>query len=172
MFNVGELIVYGNTGVCRIERIMRPEDSDFPDYFDSSRCYYAMKPQNDTSTIYTPTDNKKVFMRRIISANEANRLIDLIPTIKAEAFHSSSLKELKEHYQSATNTHDCGDLIELIMSIYAKSQLAKEHNRRLGQIDTRYMQQAEQLLYGEFSAVLGMEPDQVKDYIQSRVGEN
>ena len=37
-------------------------------------------------------------------------------------------------------------------------------------IDERYMKRAEELLFGEFAAALGIAPSEVQDYIENRIG--
>ena len=165
MFQIGDLVVYGTTGVCRVEEITRPNLTGA----DRNRQYYLLKPLQQDGVIYTPVDNQKVPIRPVISAQEAEALIDLIPTMQAEAYHAPTLQALAQHYQSAVHTHDCRDLIELMMSIYAKRRQVESQKRRLGMVDERFMKQAERLLYGEFSVALGIPYDAVQPYIAHRI---
>ena len=70
MFAVGDLIVYSETGVCRVEQIGPPP-------FDpkAKREYYTLSPMNCRETIYVPVDTQ-VFMRPILSRAAAEELID------------------------------------------------------------------------------------------------
>jgi len=165
MFQPGDLIVYGTTGVCRVEGVTRPYESG-P---DRNKQYYQLKPFHQDGVIYTPVDNPKVAIRSVISREDAEALIDLIPTMEAEVYRAPSLQALAQHYQSAVRSHDCRELIELMMSIYAKQKEAESHKRRLGMLDERYMKQAERLLHGEFSVALGIPFEEVPDYIARRV---
>ena len=134
MYQIGDLIVYGGTGVCRVEAV-------------------------DT----------KVFMRPVISREEAEKLIDAIPGMSAEVYHDRNFTQLAAHYQEALGSHSCSDLIELVMSIYAKKQYVESRKRKFGQVDARFMKRAENLLYGEFSVALGIPFDDVQGYIAGRV---
>ncbi|MGN0709116.1 MAG: CarD family transcriptional regulator, partial [Anaerovoracaceae bacterium] len=75
MFSIGDLIVYGGTGVCRVENITKPNFNEF----DRDELYYVLQPLYQTGTIYAPVDNDKVFMRKVITKERANELIDMIP---------------------------------------------------------------------------------------------
>jgi len=165
MFQPGELVVYGTTGVCRVESITKPNLTGA----DRNKSYYLLKPLQQDGVIYTPVENPKVSIRPLISREEAEALIDLIPTIQAEACRAPTLQALAQHYQAAVRSNDCRDLIEMMMSIYAKRQQAEAHNRRLGLVDERYMKQAERLLHGELSAALGIPFEEVPSYIAQRV---
>lgn len=165
MFYPDDLVVYGTTGVCRVEEITRPNLTGA----DRNKEYYLLKPLHQDGVIYTPVDNAKVPMRPVISAKDAEDLIDLIPSLQVEACHAPTVQALAQHYHSAVRSHDCRDLIELMMSIYAKQRQAESQKRRLGMVDERYMKQAERLLYGELSAALDIPFDEVQPYIARRV---
>ena len=167
MFQPGELLVYGTTGVCRVEGIATPNLTRA----ERGRQYYLLKPLYQDGVIYAPVDSQKVPIRPVICRQEAEDLIDLIPSIQAEACHAPTLQALAQHYQSAVHSHNCRDLLELTMSIYLKQRQAEAQKRRLGMVDERYMKQAERLLYGELSAALDIPYEDVQAYIARRVGE-
>lgn len=119
-------------------------------------------------TIRIPVDSK-VFMRPVISRQEAEALIDAIPGMHAEACHERNFTQLAARYQQALGSHSCADLIELVMSIYAKKQYAESRKRRFTQLAARFMKRAETLLYGELSVALGIPFEEVQPYISSRI---
>ncbi len=165
MYKVGDLIFYENTGVCKVTNIAVSNFSGV----DTDRLYYFLKPLYQESVIYTPVGNANVFMRPIISADEAEQLIDRIPSIRAEAYHSRVMSQLVGHYEASMKTHDPVELIKLTMSIYAKKQSLVQQNRKVGAIDEKFMKCAEELLFGEMSAALDIPKDEVQEYIAARV---
>lgn len=167
MFQPGELLVYGTTGVCRVEEITAPDFTRA----DRGRQYYLLRPLYQDGVIYAPVDSGKVPIRPVISREEAEALIDLIPSVRAEACHAPTMQALAQHYQSAVRSHDCRELLELTMSIYLKQRQAEAQKRRLGMVDERYMKQAERLLYGELAAALDIPYEEVQPYIARRVEE-
>lgn len=72
MFEKDELIMCGGHGVCRVIDIV-----DNPiDRLDKRRKYYLLEPVFvKGSTIYTPVDNDKVIMRKIMNKEEAEELL-------------------------------------------------------------------------------------------------
>lgn len=163
MFKIDDLILYGNTGVCRVVDI---STKDIPGV-SKNRLYYTLKPLYQTGTIYTPIDNKKVFMRPIISRQEAQQLISSIPEIDAQAFHSPVLSELTAHYERSIQSYDCVELAKLTKSLYIKKREMAEQKRKFGAIDDRFMKRAEDLLFGELAAALGIAREEVAPYISS-----
>ena len=73
-----------------------------------------------------------------------------------------------EHYQEVLQSHDCGDLVQLIKTVYAKS---KRSGRRLSQVDQRYRKRAEELLNSELSVALGIPLKEVPAYINQKIGK-
>lgn len=128
MYQIGALLFYGETGVCRVADIQVRS----PGRGEPERSYYVLEPLYQSCTITTPVDSNKVFMRPILTREEANALIDRIPQIKAQGFYSRALRELTDHYQAALKTHDCQAYLELTMSIYAKKQDLEAHKRKVG----------------------------------------
>lgn len=160
MFSVGDLILYGRTGVCRVAAIAADGEG---------RQCYTLQPLYQKCSIKTPVDNDKVFMRPIISKEEAERVIEAIPTIKPCTYHNRNLTQLKEHYREWLDRHDCLELVAMTMSLYEKRREAEEQKRKFGAVDERFMREAEELLFGELAAALGCEKSAVAGYISSRM---
>jgi len=167
MYQVDELIMYGSTGVCKIKEITKQDFGG--DHAD--KLYYVLEPLCQSGVIYAPVDNEKVFMRPVISENEAKDLIESIPTIHTEIYKSSSMQQLTKHYQAILDTHGCRELLELIKSISMKRVEALKNNRNLGQIDKKFMKRAEDLLFGEFAAALHVSRAEVEIYVHNRLDE-
>lgn len=161
-----DLIVYGNAGVYRVKEIGPLSGISCA---DKGRNYYVLKPVFGEGTVYYPVDGSKIFTRPVISREKVEELIAMIPSIKSEEVEADNTQELTEQYRSAFDSHSCADLIELLISIYSKKRRVTEQKRKFGQIDENYMKQAENQLYSEFGAVLGIDKDDVPDYIRSRV---
>lgn len=167
MFKIGEYVVYGSLGVCRVKDLVTRKFEGL----DAAHPYYVLEPLYQSGTLYAPADNPKIALRQVIHADEANRLIDAIPATESKAFHSRSAQELSAHYEQALQTHDCKDLIELTMSIYNKKAALAQQNKKFGRVDEHFMRQAEDNLYGELAVALGIARDEVPGYIKARVAQ-
>lgn len=165
LYKVGDLILYGGTGVCRVTEIVPKRASRTA----PERLYYVLTPLYQTGTITTPVDNDKVFTRPVISREEAMRLIDQIPTIQAEAYNNQNLQQLENHYKSELESHDCLDLLRLTMSTYRKKAEREQAKLKFGAVDRRYMERAENLLFGELAVALDITRENVQDFIHARL---
>ena len=166
MYQVGDWIFYGNVGACQVTDVSQ---RNIPG-MGKNVMYYSLQPLCDNCSISTPV-NGKIFMRPLISKEEAEALIEAIPDIDARAYHNPVLRQLSEHYEAALNTHDCLALIRMTMSIHAKKEAAASQKKRLGAVDEKFMKRAEELLFGELSVALGIERNKVTEYIEQRLEE-
>jgi CarD family transcriptional regulator len=114
-------------------------------------------------------NSDKVFTRHIISKEEVEKIIASIPEIKVDAKSFDNTGELSEHYKSIISNHNCKDLIELLMVIYKKREIASEQKRKLWQVDEVYQKQAENQLYSEFAVALNIDINEVEAYIQEKI---
>lgn len=162
MFQKDDLIVYGNTGVCRVKDIGPLKGISAA---RKDRIYYTLEPVYEHGTIYIPVDTK-VFMRLIISSEEAQSLIGKIPKIKEKSVECQNQRVLSEQYEASLNSHNCEDLIQLIRTVYMRSQRAVVRGKKPPQTDERYMKRAKELLHGELAAALGINYEDVEQYIR------
>ena len=163
MYQPGELVVYGATGVCRVEELTHLPGGD------RKKQYYLLKPLWQDGVIYAPVDSEKVPMRPVISREEAEALIDQIPGIQAAVCRGPTVQAMAQQYQSAVRDGGHQALIEMMKAIHHKRGMAESKNRRLGMVDERYMKQAERMLYGELAAALELPYDHVEGYIAVRL---
>ena len=164
MYQVGELVLYGTTGVCRVVDIAQKDLTG-----KGNQLYYHLAPLYQSCTISAPVDSPKIFIRPIISREEADCLIDQLPSLSGQGYATGVPRELTERYEAALNTHSCMELARLVTSIYNKKQEFEQKKRRISAIDERYMKRAEELLHGELAAALGLEKQDIPGYIQSRI---
>lgn len=163
MFQKGERIVYGNIGVCEVTDIRLFQCAGMEE-----RQYYILRPLHIAGEILIPI-NTSVYMRPIMTQQEAKRLIDQIPTIQAAPYYSTALTELSHHYEEVIHSHNNVDLLSLAMSIFAKKKIRADNKQKTGLIDEKYLKRAEDLIFYELSAVLEIPRDEVPGYIASRV---
>ncbi len=160
MFQEGDYIVYRSTGVCRVEQVAVPEDFDAaPDTL-----YYCLAPVRGSGVIYVPV-NSPVFMRPILTREEAMALISAIPQIPEQPNYSRDQKALQEQYKTQLRSHDCRTLVQMIKGIRKKSRVLTATGKSAGKTDLQYMKQAEAMLHEELSVALGIPYEQLGDFV-------
>jgi len=164
LYQIGQLIIYGGEGVCRVDHIgpleMRGAQKGVK--------YYTLIPLYRMGKVFAPVDTT-VHTRPILTRDEVESLIDRIPQLDEEIYENSNPRLLAEHYQTYLKSYDCEALLRLIRSIHTKSLKAADKGRHLGQVDERSMKRAEEMLHGEIAAALGIPVEDVPGYITRRV---
>jgi CarD family transcriptional regulator len=167
MFKENDMVVYGAHGVCKIAEICEK------DFNRKKKVYYVLKPvKSDCSTFFVPADNETLItkMRKILSKEEINKLIDSMPNEKANWIFDET--ERKEKYKNIISQGDHIELIKMIKAIFFEKKERETNGKRLRASDERFLKDAEQLLYGEFQYVLNLSEDQLMTYIFDRIENN
>ncbi len=160
MYKTGDYIIYGSEGVCRVGAI-GPIDVRGA---KSGTDYYTLYPVYRDGSVLAPV-NTKVYMRPVLTRDEALDLIRRIPTIEEKIHDPKNPRLLNEQYRTYLNSGSCVELLKLMRGIYAKGRAAAKNGKRLGQTDERSMKRAEEMLHNELAFVLGIQTGEVKGFI-------
>lgn len=160
MFSVGDYVVYGSEGVCRVESIGHPDIAGL----DKLKSYYTLSPVYRTGKIYTPVDST-IHMRRVISKDRAQELIGGIKEIDCDLDVPKDAKLANVFYRDLVRTYECSKLISVIKYVFSKQREFAATKRNVPAVDMKFFKIAEDMLYNEFAFVLGIEPKEVKGYI-------
>lgn len=164
MFKKGDYIVYGSTGICVIEDITT---MDLPG-ISKERLYYVMLPYHrNGNRIFTPVDNPKMKLRRILTKEETLELIDEIPSLEQVRIVEEKLREQK--YKEYIRSCECRNWIRMIKTLYHRNQERTSQGKKITATDERYFKLAEENLYTEFSISLDIPKNEVQAYIAERI---
>lgn len=164
MFCVGDTVIYGTQGVCRI---VGTEENDLGGDIVE---YYVLKPVCDeNSTVFVPMENKTLLgrMRSVLSEEEIYALIKNIPEQKTIWIDDENKR--KTEYQAIINRGDRKDLISLIKTLYGHRLEQQKKGRKLHMTDESFLKQAESLLYSEFALVLNIQSSEVLPFITEQI---
>ena len=165
MFQIGEAVLYGTDGVCRITAIVRKAVGG------SLRDYYELHPvfRRDT-VLYLPTDNEKVCsrLRRVLTREEILRSVRAIPG--EECIWVDSDSQRKELCQEILRSGDHVRLIRLIKTFYERRDQLKDTGRKMHAADENFLKDAEKILHEEFAFVLNIPPAEVLSFIRGELG--
>ena len=160
MFQVGECIVYGINGICRVESVCRsPYDQT------DMRTYYLLVPVNNpmSSTIYTPVDNVRVPMRRLMTADEVSALIAAMP--ETPLLEVPLEKQRREIYRTTIGTLCPTGYVQVMKTVQKRREELAAAHKHFPVTDLEYGRLAKHLLYSECALVLGIPEDGVEAYI-------
>jgi len=166
MFEIGTCIICGQHGVCRVEAIGPLK------LYDSSmeRNYYTLSPLYSKGGVtYVPADTDKIVMRKVISKEEAEKLIEEIEEMEELGIENEKRRD--EVFKRALRTCDNKEWVKIIKTLYLRRQVRIAQGKKVTASDERYLKAAEDSLYGELAVALGMQKNEVGKYILKRITE-
>lgn len=164
MFEIGSFVVYGNTGICKIEEITT---LDMPG-MDNGKMYYVMTAiYGNCSKCFVPVDNTKVILREVINKDRAEEIIDNINNIPNISIDNDKLRE--EKYKELMKQCDCQSFITIIQTVIARKKERLDQGKKLTATDERYYRMAMQYLCSELAFVLGVSPIEIEERINSKL---
>lgn len=159
MFEIGEFIIYGVNGICRVEGI-GPSPYDKTD----TREYYLLIPvSTSTSSIYTPVDNDKVPMRRLMTTQEIDHLAARIPEI--ELLSVPVEKQRREIYRAVLGSLEPEGYVQIIKTVGQRRAALAAARKHFPMTDLEYGRLARHLLCSECAHVLGVSEKEAELYV-------
>ena len=131
MYYVGDKIIYGENGVCTIEKIGPLESGGLK----NEKEYYHLSPLVGSGKVFSPVDSG-AFMRPVINAEEANALIDSIPDIEPAICTDNRFNHVDAFYRELFKQHSNEVLVSVIkgLKIRMASKKSKSSRGRLERI--------------------------------------
>ena len=163
MYAIGDKIIYGENGVCTVEKIAPLEMSGV----SAEKLYYYLTPFTGTGTYFAPVDSG-AYMRPVMSRDEAEALIDAIPGIEPAICNDSRFNHVDAFYKELFKQHSCEALVAIVKGLHGK---LAERKTKSSRAETT-MKRAKDILHGELSTALGIELSEVEDYIAQRIESN
>lgn len=152
MYNIGDTVVYGMTGVCRIEDVCFKEFTR-----GDVKKYYVLKPiGSESSTIYAPFGSSDGMMRAPLAKAEAERLIALAcsaaPDVPAFFDREECIRIMKDP--------DRLPLLHLLRALHAHKDDVLRRGKKVRLSEENLLKTAERLIAEEFSLALECKADE------------
>ena len=161
MFEIGQIVVHHEYGLCKIK------DIELISYVNKD--YYIMYPlDNDKTKIMVPCDNASSMCRKLINKKECLEMIDSIDSLD-DTFIIDN-KKRKEESLKLLQSENLLDIAKLLKTLAKLFREKKAKNKTIGTIDSSIYNEAKNKLYSEIGYVLGMKTfDEVESYIMSHI---
>lgn len=167
MFKENDVVVYNRSGVCVIEKI---EEKSFLTNKKYDNTYYVLKPVFDpTSTIFVPVGNEKLvgMMRSVLSKKEIDEMIE-----RAKNSETTWIDEQRVRTENFRRTLSGGintELLQMIRCLLAHKDFQAKNGKKLCSSDEEMLRDAKREVSREFAYSLGIEQDDVENYIATRL---
>lgn len=161
MFNIGDIIVYGVQGICKIDSFETKQIGR------QSADYYVLKPLfNESTAVFVPVENELLTakMQAVLTKTQAEELVKRVEQI--DIIKSNDENQKRELYKAILSSGDREKLIALIKTIRLERDIRRQGNKKLNINDEQTLRKAELLIYHELAFVFDVEPDEVKNIIK------
>lgn len=151
MFKKGDLVQYGNNGVCCVEDIVQ----GMPGLNNDTEYYILVPINNRNNMIYLPTDNEKAKVRPVMKQDEAQKVLNGIDSLNEYVIDNE--KQCEIVYKEAIYSLDCVKWMELLKTLCVRKQTRALNGKKVTSTDERYFKNVSGKLTEEFSVSLGQE---------------
>lgn len=151
MFQLGELVVYGIHGVCRVKEVQERMVNRV------SQQYLVLEPVGKQGSQYMVPMQNEAAMSRVsgLISKEAWEALLASPKVHT-VFWIQDENKRKQSYRELTGSGIRETLLQTVYSIYAHRSAQKAAGRRLHMCDENFLHDAEKILAGELEAVMGI----------------
>lgn len=164
MYEVGQNVVYGIHGVCRIL------DVEEKTVDRKKISYFVLEPLEQPGTrYYIPSQNQAALskMRPLMDAGSLQAM--LTSENLSDAWIADENKR-KQYYREIINGVDSPALIRMVHALHRHKQEQATAGRKLHMCDENFLRDAQRVLSAELSIVLEIPVEEVPSYVQSKLG--
>lgn len=164
MYQNGEFVVYGIHGVCRVlgkeKQLVNRKRTE----------YLVLEPLNQNeSKFYLPTQNPTAMgkLKTVLSRDEMDALMTSQEIRQDCWIQEENLR--KQHYRDLIGSGDRVALLRMVSSLYRYKDEQMAAGRKFHQCDDNFLRDAEKLICSEVSLVMGLEPEQAREYLRKQL---
>lgn len=160
MFEIGDYVVNATNGICKINEIVELDMSGDK----KLKSYFLLRPiEEEHDRVYIPVDNADKRIRKVITAEEAQSVIDRIPQIDELVITSEKERETK--YKEAVRSCEPDTVVSLLKCLHNRNEERKRAGKKSTAVDERYWKMAENNLHAELAFVLEKDKQEMKEII-------
>jgi CarD family transcriptional regulator len=162
MYQIGDIVVYENGGVCKVE------DIGTPDFLKSEERYYTLQPVfDDAGTLYVKVENDRHILRPLISKEETDGIFAEVKEI--EPLYNSNDKLRDREFKEALRSCECRQWFAMLKGILAEQIKREKIGKKLNMSDDRNKQKVFRLLTAEVAMVYSISQDEAKEMIKGAI---
>ena len=161
MFEVGQWVMYGIHGVCRVagteKQLVNRKRSEF----------LVLEPLSKAeSKFYLPLGNPTALakLKPVLSEEELRALLNS-PEIREERWIDEESRR-KMYYKELITRGDRKEILQTIYALYRYKAAQIEAGKKFHLCDDNFLRDAERLLSSEISLVMNLSADEARDFLR------
>lgn len=167
MFQVGDRVIYGIHGACRIV------DQEERKVEKKNLTYLVLEPADQSGSKYLiPLHNPAAMgkLRPMLSKDELEALLQS-DKVRADAWIQDE-NQRKQTYRELIGSGDRVGLMQMVHTLYHHKAAQAAMGRKCHLCDENFLRDAEKLLMSEVTVTMGLEQDQARSYIRKKLKED
>lgn len=167
MYQIGEQVVYGIHGVCRVA------DQEERTVDRKQVVYLALEPLEQAGARFLiPTHNPAAMskVRPILTKEQLTQLMESEQVLEDGWIQDENRR--KQAYRELISGADQVRLMQMVRSLYRHKKQQLSAGRKVHMCDDNFLRDAEKLLSGEIAVVLGMDQNAAREYLRSKLKED
>ncbi len=164
MFQVGDAVSYGTSGVCTIAEKKKVCLAGQP-----CECYILKPVYDRTMKICVPC-NSQVLLERMRTLPSKEEILELLQEPAPE--HNSDPEVRKERYRQTLQSGDRHALLRMIRDIYTERRHRHAMGKQLSSYEDSALREAQHILHSEVAYTMGIEPQEVPEFIAGVLGRS
>ncbi len=166
MYQIGDVVSYGTTGVCSIVDIRM----DSMTRAGKKQEFYILQPlATPTCTTMVPTGNETLLlkMRRVLTKDEIDAMLTSVRGQRLAWIEDT--RQRAETYTQILSDGITGELLKLISCLYLEKKSRSQTGRKFCLTDEKLLSSAQRMVSEEFAYSLQIPKNQVAPYIAERM---
>lgn len=158
MFQIGDLIIYGAHGVCRIDDICEKT------FYGMTKKYYIFHPIEDKKLrISLPVNNDSVSMSRIMDKEQAKKILQSFNEPGVTWIPNNT--ERQKFFNNVISNGDRENIAQMLNTLLRKKREVESEGKKLGASETNLLTSIQKTMFSELAIALNTSYEDIEDRV-------
>ncbi|MGX9135690.1 CarD family transcriptional regulator [Rummeliibacillus sp. JY-2-4R] len=165
MFEIGDVIIYSEHGLCQIDDICEKTFSDV------TKTYYVLHPLSAANLkISTPVDNDSVVMLKTLDKEQSEEVLQLFK--EPEIDWNDDTKQRNKEFHGIIKSGDRKEIAKMLNSLMRKERELKSINKKMHDQDSKLLTQVKNILFKDIALPLNTSFDAIVKRVDKMIAES
>ena len=162
MYKIGDMLIYSNYGICRVEDICKMT------YRDEERLCYVLRPiERSNLTINTPVDNHKVTMIDLIDSQTAEKVLASFKEPGVNWIRDA--RKRAREYEKIVKTGDRILIARVLNTLMVKDIELQTQRKKLHIQDKKLLEKIQKILLRELSMIYNTSYEKMLNHVTTLI---
>lgn len=164
MYQIGDQVVYGIHGVCRVA------DMEKQIVNKKTVHYLVLEPMGQEGSRYLVPISSETAMAKLRPMLTPQELEALLQSAKVREDNWIREENLRKNlYREMISSGDRSELMRMVHTLYVHKKAQNAAGKKVHLADDNFLRDAEKLLAGEIAVVMDMNPEEARTYLRNQL---